>query len=102
MKNEFVLNRPGVALLCKNLPKEDANHLTPDQRRQANPAGMVCEFVTLIKGQPCADVEDTMGDDADDKSEPVGGSEEDFCMVGNDPFDDDRHFSAMHDLLGPM
>lgn len=95
-----MLNRPGVALLCKKLPKEDANHLTSDQRRQANPAGMVCEFVTLIKGQLCADVEGSMGDFSEDKNKPVGGSDEDFFLVDVDQ--EQRHFSRMQDLLGPM
>lgn len=91
LENKFIMNRPGLALLCKAIPTEETHHLGNDCSRAKPRAGLLCEFFTLVEGHESADTPGSMGDFAKDDAS-VGVSEEVFAAV-------DPCYRFMHNRL---
>lgn len=74
-QREFIMNRPGFALLCKKIPSEDTEHLDSVLSGVKERAGMVCEFFTYIAGHESPDTPGSMGDFAPNDDVPVAAAD---------------------------
>lgn len=91
----FIMNRPGLALLCKAIPNEETHHLGSDCSRAHPRAGMLCEFFTLVEGHESGETPGSMGDFAKDDA-PVGAPDEAFVSV--DDMSEDESVSQFRSL----